>query len=562
MNFSPQQQSDPPGRIKSILIHLAGAEPGYFKYLSAHNASQYAKIGLSVLVPFILALMAGSYTTYNLQEEPKSQLVAMLVGAVWAAFILIVDVTAMSLMVKQRALPPLLPLPSPPPPHGPRPVYGRIPPAEPAHPAGPALPAARNKQIALVRLSIALVLGLFMSHSLVLLVFKNRVLQQSQMNRDRLKTELKTEQDKLDEWRNRFNDARRVQGLVDGDVFLRDYAEYFRRQSASPVTATTSTETADSTAGAVIAGPYDDDPEITRLQSVLAKTLDEQQTEIDDLTRQRDYDIRDRDKLARDLTTAKRMKEAEEHGTKLSGFSFETAEFSSVLGASTSGLSGNRHRTQKIAEFIIQQTARRDELAAKVVDQTQKIGAAEKRHVESRKGTETALATAKQQFEQSLTDEQSAKIRDRKDRIATARTAINDEVMRLDTELQKMSTTLEIRRKPMDSTSFDVLEETEALFDIAAGRDAEHSPTRQSIVIGLILLTLGSLMLIDISPLLFKLTKAPSEYDDLLTRIAEVSATRRIFQPAEVRAEAEVLHPPAVTPPAPRQFPPPPRSNL
>src|ERR1043166_173254 len=101
--------SQAPGLLKSALIHLAGADPKVFRYLPAHEATHYAKMGASVLIPFLLAVTAGSFTVYTLQSH-KDLYLALFFGVVWAVIILIIDIVAMSQIVKTVRL-----LPAPPP---------------------------------------------------------------------------------------------------------------------------------------------------------------------------------------------------------------------------------------------------------------------------------------------------------------------------------------------------------------------------------------------------------------------------------------------------------------
>jgi hypothetical protein len=88
-----------PGRLKSGLIRLAGADPSIFGRLSPSEADDFAKLGMTVLIPTALAFVAGSFTIHTLQSEPSWPLV-ILSGVLWGGCILGIDVAVMSNLTK------------------------------------------------------------------------------------------------------------------------------------------------------------------------------------------------------------------------------------------------------------------------------------------------------------------------------------------------------------------------------------------------------------------------------------------------------------------------------
>src|SRR4051794_13355991 len=131
--------SPTPGPLKSIFIHLAGAHPSSFRYLPEHEATDYAKVGATLLIPSLLAITAGSFTIYSLQTE-KNVPFALLGGGVWAFVILLIDMAVMSQLSQTLPPPPKFPRAPPPPLSGAHPApweSGGLRRAQPGHPPPP-----------------------------------------------------------------------------------------------------------------------------------------------------------------------------------------------------------------------------------------------------------------------------------------------------------------------------------------------------------------------------------------------------------------------------------------
>ena len=204
----PDQISPDPSPLSGFFIHLAGAEPSVFRHLPITETSDFTKLGLTLLIPFILALGAGSFTVYTLLED-KSIGLALGLGLIWAVMVLMMDVAIMSQLMQRNS--------------------GDDGPRRASETGGQAQPRKSKSRKRLVlgflRIGIAATLGVVISHSLVSLIFKDRIEQQLQgmSNAELLKIE-EQYRPEITEAEQKINEFRHVQGLsADPEEFLSAY---------------------------------------------------------------------------------------------------------------------------------------------------------------------------------------------------------------------------------------------------------------------------------------------------------------------------------------------------
>lgn len=571
-----------PGFIKATLIHLAGADPKVFPYLPPHEASDFAKLGASVLVPTLLALTAGSFTVWESSPEWGWQF-AIAAGCLWATVILVIDVAVMSQLVKPCKIPP-----------------ERM--AGPARAFAPQ-PAElkdeveesrwfQNKLIAALRIFIAVVLGLFMSHSLILSFFHKRIDQHLKLKRVIDKTGLAAITDKVQGIEKNLVAAERARLAVDDATFRRLYNDYLQQRVASPGGQTSQGTPAvqtpapgqasgASTSGQATGAPANGQPTgasaneagdlassdnlLSQYQREKDALLSGQKQAVDDLT----FKLKTaRDELViwrGDLKEAQAMQQAEARGTPFKP-DFKTSDFRFAFGESTSGKTGEGERAKKIKATLpgfVQQVKDRE---AHVIDLQNQLNSLLPAHAAQQHDIQAKIDTRKAELLEGLRVASVAEDKERRLRADTDRLEVQKLRDSLQTEIGKLQGELDIAKanerdslQPFEGAS-DFLERTAALVELifdpmkssAPGQKA--SPYAKAVFTAVIVITLLSFILIDLAPLTMKMLRSQSAYDVYLALMR-----RRRFSFPTGASDASRGRRPVRETPEPEFAPPPPR---
>ena len=506
-SYSTAPPDDPsPRGIKALLIHLAGADPKAFVHLPPSESSDYAKMGFTVLIPFTLALTGGTYTLYTLQDAPKNMMAALPFGVVWALMILGMDVAIMSQLAKRS------PVISAPPPNAYRQAYSG---AQQQTPPPPKASSGtfRRLILALLRIMIAGTLGLVMSHCLVLAIFKGRVHSRIEDVRSLQRADVEAkERPALERKQHQASSAIRVQGLAGRDQFLSAYNHLQVELGAAVIPDSAKQNTGPDTTEASITAtlkPYED--QITQLNSVAEEKSNAvliKAKEIDRMKEERKQALKVYDNERKGIA-----------GT----YTWYTAPFKSGMPAETSGIKNDPpDEDGPRAEFIKTRIAEADiHIATQQVelDQMQKLA-------ESAENEVRAAVDRKNAAKARMLDNNTAGIEGKlkayeasqQDTEKKARAEIERIVARLTKERDNAEQQYNIRFKPITGVSYDLLEQTEALHDLALGNTDEAKGTKQWTILGLIILILICLMFIDLTPLMMKIMHPPGHYDAFVAR--------------------------------------------
>ena len=144
-------------------MSLAGMDPEMVSHCPRHEQSATWKLGLTLAIPFILALLAGSYTFWTLSG---SRIVGMVGGIIWAVCVFLIDLAVMPTLTHGANVP------------AGRIYFNTLPSRLHAWRrrlvGGDGMPRA-TRRFALFRILMAFVLGAVISHTLVMGIFSQRI---------------------------------------------------------------------------------------------------------------------------------------------------------------------------------------------------------------------------------------------------------------------------------------------------------------------------------------------------------------------------------------------------
>jgi|GEM_PF-3890988 len=490
------------GPFQRFLIHLAGADPGVFQKLGPSGrseASDFLKLGITVLVPFVLALAAGSFTLYTIQDDPKNFLVALFFGIVWALIILGIDVAIMSQLLKAVDLPPpesavrgyRWETPAP------RPVrkkgWGRI-----------CLP--------ILRVVMAAALGLFMSHCLVLAIFKGRVQQQMEHVRaslqegvdDRFLARIVAEEKQLAE-------AQRISNIVDRDTFYAGYQKFMKSLTGG--------DDAVVLPGDAKGGSESNDPVLKPYAEAIRQASEEANAR----DSEKDNVFMEMSRLEGDQLQARRMLQDEGKGI-VTTYSFNSRYFQKLPVKVTTGKQGPGSHTDLINQYIAGYDAERKTLETALRQADADLQLANKAVQDAKTKYRQAVDAQATAADQSARRVQEANEAAKKKVYAAAEEDIRKRSKDLEESLHRLQADYGVARGPVSGRSYDLMEQTEALHDLALGRNgASSTGSKQTLIFWLVILMLVCLMLIDLTPLLMKLMRQPGAYERWKAMAAEGS---------------------------------------
>ena len=511
---SPSPQRDAPlGFFRSLLIHLAGADPNAFSKLPPSETSDFVKLGMTVLVPFGLALVAGTFTLYSLQDpDGKSMGKAGAIGVLWALVVLVIDVAVMSQLVKE--VPDELDSDL-------RPLVSHEKPSRKGN--------RRNNIVALLRITIAATLGFLMSHCMVLYAFKTRVEQQVNANRVPRINAINKQYEKIDQLNASMAEAIKVKNELDPAKFLLEYGKLGGQLAP---TASPATQASDTGLASNVAKLNTDIEALQRAHDSKWAPFDKnKQAALDDL-----------DKLQRDVTQAELMLDYEKAGRRTDTFQYLTEDFAKLGVGGTSGIEGQGTRYTRIRALI-------DASKSKIARSRAEVEALAAQQQIDKKKME-ALVAAKQadiqRLESTMTNVALAGAGAADVLAAKSRPLLDQQIENTKSEIAKLTAERDNTLGALRSGRSDVLEQTSALHDMMQGKgDETQGGGHQLAMIGMVLLVMACFILIDLTPLMMKLTREPGLYERL--RKHEKNSYNREFAQASIRDE-EHSHPrPATT---------------
>ena len=591
-DYDAEERSWIPRGIQAFLIHLAGADPRVFRRIEdpdirAGEAGTIAKLGFTVLIPFILAFVAGTYTLHTLLNGSATSPTevaagavpeisfgwgpAIIAGAVWAIMILGIDVAIMSQLIKLPPVPAKKDLPQ-------QPQQGRLLdrrqqsniPTEPdpvvlQRPSG-----FKRFVLALIRIIMAATLGTVVSHCLVLGIFQKRVIGQVEEARVAKRKEIDASlmgpiqdlQKKIDTAESLM--ARTPEEMVAGyNVWKASEGE--STEIVAPAAAPSSASAgpnANSISGkagepaptaapaaltpaqkkfADISLPFDQQIDAIRAQLVSARTsLNATDKELGD--------------IRREVQQAEQLKRDEASGT-VRTYEWKTEPFrNAAMPEQTTGKVGEGTQFKvvdaaiKVATLLVaDREAERLTFVASIARYEAQIADLEKQRSEA----VTELA--------GVTREQIAELeRAAGNKMRTDAARISEDLKRQSGRLQQELAVLQEQRadalKPLTGKGYDIMEQTHALHSIA---DTAKTTSEKYSVLALIGVVMVCLMFIDLTPLLIKLMRSPGYYEH-----AMVAPPRRRPQPQPIPTTGQPRRPtwPGSVPPGPGNYggPPPP----
>ena len=520
----PEHSASPgPGFLRSVLIHLGGGDPRVFHLLPAHESTDFAKMGASVLIPVVLALTAGTFTIAHFQRDPDWP-VAIACGVVWSLVILTIDVAVMSQLVKNA--PPLAPEPE----REASPGARRAPlPVAPAPVAElPKLPWFRNKVIALMRISIAVVLGLFVSHSLVLALFHKQIDQTIEMKRAAILGADHVNQDHVNALQARLDEASAAFLIRDPEIFLERYQAYLEKQKSPPVAVSgTSKPPSAAPVDATASADQTTDRQILLLRQQLRDLMANQEEALAKLKNQQKLESDEYAALGSDYATAEKMLHDEQVVHTPQPVHFSTVQFS-LLGTATSGKAGIGPNAEKIRAALAQA---KGSLAKKKQD-LEALG----KQIADLTGVQTkacdeiyeAINKRNQEIRGTLRENELKAQSTLAETAATQHDKLKAEIDSLGVRLADARKVLADASAPFEGKDTDLLEQTGALVDWIFADDKVPDPYKRPIIIFLVGVTLLSIMLIDLTPLMIKLMRSPGAYDSYLA----ASRAKRVHLPS------------------------------
>lgn len=501
-----------PRGLKAIFIHLAGADPRVFTHLPPSEGSDYAKMGFTVLIPFILALTAGTFTLYTLQDTPKSLLVALPFGIVWALMILGMDVAIMSQLAK-RLPPQPLPVVS-----GPRQAYGR-PAQPPPAPVRGSDGGLRRFILALLRIMIAATLGLVMSHCLVLAIFKGRVQSQIEDVRTGMRSEIEErERPAVEKLQKQAATAARVQGLANRDQFLAAYNALQVDLGAATILDVPKQS-----------GSLEGDGSIELTLKPYEAQISQLTTIADEKSNKALIKEKEIDRMKDELVQAEEAWRNERDGVP-KNYTWYTPAFKAGMPTETSAKKGTGSRADFIRERIDDAKKIMEEHQSQLASLQQQAKAADEEVLLAGERKNAAKAKLLENNTTGIVEKINAYEAAQKATETKARGEIDRIVKDLTKKRDAAEAQYNTRVKPLIGASYDLLEQTEALHDLALGHNQASKGSKQWTILGLIILILVCLMFIDLTPLMMKLMHPPGHYDQWVARPPappESSASRR-----------------------------------
>ena len=483
-----------PGFIQRIFIHFAGADPDAFQYLKEvgkSEANEFAKLGFTVLVPFIMALGAGTFTIYTLMD-PKSLAISLTFGVVWAIMILAIDVAIMSQLVKRVEPPASV--------RSQRAFSQASPPKPRKRPSN-----FRNFLLALCRITIAATLGALISHCIVLAVFKNRVA--GQMEAARAAKQKLVNADHLPDLKEKeavLAEAQRVANLADPDAFYTGYGQFLQMLAKS--------DPAGAAASPALPGEGDgtvEDP-ILKPFALQKQSATEEFNEKDAAAARARAEV---NAIELDKGRAQKMIQDETKGI-VRTYSFDSIYFQSMPIKSTSGKEGKGSQAAAIQRYsegsdkeLARLRAKADGADAEAKTANDALTAAKKKYQEQQMELINAMSAAASQRRTEMERQKSSAITE-------ARAALAKRIATLQKEMDNLRGTYDRAMNPISGDSYDLIEATEALHDLALGRAEPGMPaTKHGAVLALILILMACLFFIDITPLMMKMLHQPGAYE-------------------------------------------------
>ena len=203
--------SPQPGRFQSFFIYLAGADPSLFRALPRNETGEWTKMGMTLCLPVVVAVIAGSITFYKLTVSIPW---GVLSGLILGSLILLLDMAVMSALQKEPQANP-----------------STMPGTGFAESKGTRF--SKRRVFAIGRTLLAIVLGVIFSHALVLTFFSNRVTQQVEANRTKKRAEFDNKEKNTQlaamlRLEQSIADVQRILNVSDNRQFLIAYDQYLK----------------------------------------------------------------------------------------------------------------------------------------------------------------------------------------------------------------------------------------------------------------------------------------------------------------------------------------------
>ena len=555
--------SPSPGFFQSIFIFLAGGDPASFRKLPRAEASEFAKLGVVVLIPALLAVTAGTFTVQTYRDD-QSLTAPLIFGLIWCGVILTLDIIVMSQMTKGAPLPKRVS-------SEPKSNLGAQ-----RRPERTIIERSQHSQgggrfaAILIRLVFSIVLGAVMSHCLLLAFFGTRIKQQLDATRLIRQADLKASFPSLDFEEQRLQEASRIRAQTDDALLLQEFRVFNKEAPGAVSSSTRQPLPAPNSAVATSPKQSLSDAE-KRFEDSKASIMDSVKQREDEAKKMNaDYLEREKhlEELKRDMGKANNKLQTEMGGERTEDFRFETLEFA-ALGNTTSGIVGAGFRTKHIKAFI-------DTWKAKIEDEVDAVKILHANLIKNQAAVAQARETALKQIDEERskmlagkTAEELAaadKIRKANEKLsATAETAKS----RLDEEIRTLTETITNAKKDREEKlaalrgkRSDIGEKTDAFHDLIFGVNLEGNSGkgRLSFVITAAAFWFG-LMLIDLSPLVFKSLRQPGPYERLRQMQMDYDPWAAAQQAATEETEGPSMDYYASGPKPPRKVPGPRRSG-
>jgi hypothetical protein len=298
--------------------------------------------------------------------------------------------------------------------------------------------------------------------------------------------------------------AKRVDGLADRDQFLAAYNALQIELGAKTSTEAMRSDPAADTNIAATLKPYED--QIDQLN----KTAEQSSSAA--LAKERDVDL-----MKRELLQAEEARRNELNGVPKT-YIWYTPPFKAGMPVETSAIPGKGSRLEGINRAIKQGTSAMEEHKAELAKLQERAKKAEeemRQAIEKKNAAKTTLLENNTSgIVKKIADYESAQ----KATEAKAREELSVTMKDLTAKNDKVKAQYETRMKPITGSSYDLLEQTEALHDLAFGHGDKGKGSKQLTILGLIVLILVCLMFIDLTPLMMKMMHPPGYYDQWAAR--------------------------------------------
>jgi hypothetical protein len=216
--------------------------------------------------------------------------------------------------------------------------------------------------------------------------------------------------------------------------------------------------------------------------------------------------------LQADQLEVKKMLRDEESGL-VATYSFKSRHFQKLPVTATSGRQGTGSHVGIISQYLtgsetelrhLQSDLLRTEADVKEAGQT-----VQEARTKFRTALESLTRTADESAQRMIEENEAVK----KTVYASADQDIKKRANELEAGLTRLRADYAVAREPITGQSYDLMEQTEALHDLALGRHGVEGGSKQTTILWLIILILICLMFIDLSPLFMKLMRPAGAYE-------------------------------------------------